>query len=271
MFTRLSAALVLGAAAVAPVAMADEVIATVNGVEITQSQYQQRLSQTPPQMQQQEAMIRGRLLRDIVLHEVLFQEGERLDLDNNDEIKAQLAELRKNVLVRSLVGRMSERAQNVSDAELKAYYEANKAQFATPEQIRASHILVETQEDADAIVKTLADGADFAQLAKDKSTGPSGPRGGDLGLFGRGQMVPAFEQAAFALKKGEVSKPVKTQFGYHVINLTERQRGQTQSFEEAQGAVREQLVADKMEQALAELEGKAKIVIKNPDYQLPNS
>lgn len=268
MFIRLSAVIALSAAAFTPVAHAEKVLGTVNGVEITETQYQQRLAQTPPQMQQQEAAIRGRLFRDMVLHEVLLQESERQNLAKDAEVQKQLAELRKNVLVRTLVERITEQASQVSDADLQAYYNANKNQFALPPQIRASHILVESQAEADAIVKELNNGADFATLAKDKSIGPSSTSGGDLGLFGPGQMVPEFEQAAFALKVGEISQPVKTQFGFHVITVTDHKGSATQSFAEAKEDVRSQVVANNMEQALADLEGKAKIVINDPSYEL---
>lgn len=269
MFIRLSAALLASATLFAPSAFANDVLATVNGVEITQAQYQQRLAQTPPQMQQQEASIRGRLFRDMVLHEVLAQESERLKLGDSAEVKAQLAELRKNVLVRSLFNRINETASQASDAELKAYYKANKEQFAQSPTISASHILVESEAEAAAVVKALDGGADFAELAKTKSTGPSGPNGGDLGSFGRGQMVPAFEQAAFALNVGEVSGPVKTRFGYHVIKVTDRQGGGESKFDEVKAAVREAVTANKMEAALDQLEAKANIDIKDPSYKLP--
>lgn len=269
MFIRLTAALVVAAAIFSPFAFAEKVIATVNGVEITEEQYQERVAQMPAHMQQQEESLRGRLVRDMVLHEVLYQESERLKLANDDEVKAQLAELRKNVLVRSLVEQMSEDAEQASNKSLQEYYEANQSDFSLPEQIRASHILLKTEDDAAQVVKALKNGADFAELAKSKSTGPSGPSGGDLGMFGRGQMVPAFEQAAFALEEGEVSSPVKTQFGYHVIKLTDRQAGAAQSFEDVKDNVRKQYAASKIERALENLESQADISIEDPSYQMP--
>ncbi|MDD9892992.1 MAG: peptidylprolyl isomerase [Gammaproteobacteria bacterium] len=269
MFIRLSAVIALSAAAFTPAAYAEKVLGTVNGVEITEAQYQYRLASSPPQLQQQEATIRGRLFRDMVLREVLLQESERLNIAKEDEVQKQLAEIRKNVLVRTLVDRITEQASQVSDAELQAYYNANKNQFALPPQIRASHILVETQAEAEAIVKALNNGADFATLAKDKSIGPSGTSGGDLGMFGQGQMVPEFEQAAFALKVGEISQPVETQFGFHVIKVTDHSGSKTQSFAEAKEEVRSKLVTEKLDQALIDLESKAKVVINDPSYELP--
>ena len=111
----------------------------------------------------------------------------------------------------------------ITDEAIISAYDAFVADTASREQVTASHILVETEEAAHDIIAKLNDGGDFATLAKENSTGPSGPNGGDLGTFGRGQMVPAFETAAFAMPVGSFSaEPVQTQFGWHVISVSER-------------------------------------------------
>ncbi|WP_051235912.1 peptidylprolyl isomerase [Paenibacillus pinihumi] len=131
----------------------------------------------------------------------------------------------------------------VTDDKVKEYYEQNKQYMGTPEQVRASHILVASEKEAEDILKELKQGADFATLAKEKSTDPgSKENGGDLNFFGRGQMVPEFEEAAFALKKGELSGIVKTMHGFHIIKLTDRKEAETPTYEEKKDELKEQLV-----------------------------
>ncbi|MEJ2292490.1 MAG: peptidylprolyl isomerase [Deinococcales bacterium] len=121
-------------------------------------------------------------------------------------------------------------AVKLTDNQLKSYYQAHKSDYTTPEQVCASHILLKTEADAKAVMKDLANGADFAKEAKAKSTGPSASQGGSLGCFGKGQMVKAFEDAAFKAPVGKVVGPVKTQFGYHVILVTKHTQASTKPF-----------------------------------------
>jgi peptidyl-prolyl cis-trans isomerase C len=155
----------------------------------------------------------------------------------------------------------------VTDAEVDEFYAANIEKFATPEQVRARHILVKvesgttTEQKAAAkkkIEEVLAkarEGVDFAELARDYSEGPSAPQGGDLGLFTRGRMVPAFEEAAFSMKAGEVSAIVETRFGYHIIKVEERKPAGTANKEEVTDRIRQFLNQQKLsETVMARLE-----------------
>lgn len=141
-------------------------------------------------------------------------------------------------------------ALEVTDEAIQQAYDTFVADTASREQVTASHILVETEDDAKAIIDELNDGADFAQLAKDKSTGPSGPNGGSLGTFGRGQMVPAFENAAFGMPPGSHSAaPVQTQFGWHVIMVTDKGTQPAPSLAE----MRDQLAANISRQSFSRI------------------
>jgi len=152
----------------------------------------------------------------------------------------------------------------VTDAEIDEYYSGNPDQFASPEQARARHILIKVDAGADETQKAAArqkieevlskakGDADFAELAKEYSEGPSAPRGGDLGLFTRGRMVPPFEEAAFALKPGEISGVVETRFGYHIIKVEERKDAGTISKEEAADKIREFLNQRKVAEAVTD-------------------
>jgi peptidyl-prolyl cis-trans isomerase C len=168
----------------------------------------------------------------------------------------------------------------VNDASVKDYYDKNPEEFQIPEQVRASHILVSTEptdpnadpnqvkakakEKAEGVLKQVKEGGDFAALAKENSACPSAAQGGDLGKFGRGQMVKPFEDAAFSLKVGEVSDVVETQFGYHIIKVTEHQDPNTITFEQAKDRILANLKAAQTQQAfrkyIGSLQEKAKIV-----------
>ncbi|MFC5467861.1 peptidylprolyl isomerase [Cohnella suwonensis] len=134
-----------------------------------------------------------------------------------------------------------------SEKDLKAYYEQYKeSKFAsTPKEVRASHILVATQEEADAILAELKAGKDFATLAKEKSTDGSKEQGGDLGFFGSGQMVAEFETAAFALKKGEMSDVVQSQFGFHIIKVTDIKEAVVKPYDEVKEEVKQAYAEEK--------------------------
>ncbi|WP_136604525.1 foldase protein PrsA [Paenibacillus dokdonensis] len=152
----------------------------------------------------------------------------------------------------------------VSDDDVKKYFDENKATFDTPEQVKASHILVATKEEADAILKQLKDGADFATLAKEKSTDPgSKANGGDLGYFGRNQMYKEFEDEAFRLKDGELSGVIKTDAGYHIIKRTGYKAAHTATLEEKKADIKEQLIYQaimtKAPTWLSDIKAKAKI------------
>jgi peptidyl-prolyl cis-trans isomerase C len=163
----------------------------------------------------------------------------------------------------------------VSEKETRAYYDGNLETFKKPEQVRASHILIKVDPEADEAKKAeartkieslqtrLKKGEDFGALAKENSEGPSGPKGGDLGFFGRGQMVKPFEEAAFTMKPGQVSGMVETRFGYHLIMVTDRTPEGIHTYEEVKDRLEQYLKQQKVQAAIAEyvetLKAQAKI------------
>jgi len=156
-----------------------------------------------------------------------------------DEVKTEVA---RNIKIKKLV----EPRVKITDEEIKEYFDENKAQFAQEKQVKASHILVETEEKANEIKKKLDDGEDFAKLAKENSNDTQNKdSGGDLGFFGSGQMVKEFEDAAFTLKVGEISAPVKTEFGYHIIKVTEVKDAQEANYEQSKAQIKEILFDQK--------------------------
>ncbi len=174
-----------------------------------------------------------------------------------DEFEAQVAEqgmtmddvrdyYRKQVLVTKLLNETVISKATVTEQEIEDYYNANPSLFQAPETIRASHILVDTEEEAQEVLEMLQNGSDFAELARERSidTG-SAQLGGDLDFFPRGVMVPEFENAAFALDVGELSDIVKTDFGYHIILVTDKSEARTVTLAEAHDQIQQQLEAEK--------------------------
>jgi peptidyl-prolyl cis-trans isomerase C len=248
-----------------------EVLAVINGEPLTQLHYDQFIEQYSPQVRSMAEQDKGRFMRELVLQELLAQEGKRQQIDQDPEVQIRLQTQMNNTIARAVVQKSVENDSGITDAKLKAHYDANKSNYKEGETITASHILVKTEPEAEALLEELKGGKDFAELAKEKSTGPSAPQGGDLGSFGRGRMVPDFEQAAFALKAGEVSQPVKTRFGWHVIKVTEHTEGKQQDFEQAKEEIRKTLVTEYIQEMIQVLQNKAAIEIKNPDYQFDQS
>ncbi len=197
-------------------------------------------------------------------------------LKSADLTQKALEELiRRDLIIANLVDKEIEPKITVSEAEAKKFYDENLDKFKQGEKVRASHILCgvdpkatdaekkKAKEKAEALLKEVKAGKDFAELAKNNSTCPSKAQGGDLGFFGKGQMVPAFENAAFALKPGEVSNVVETQFGYHIIKVTEKKEAGVTKYDEVKDRIQSYLKNMKMQKAVmdyvTELKAKAKI------------
>jgi peptidyl-prolyl cis-trans isomerase C len=195
----------------------DTVVATVDGVDITIGHMIVARAGLPQQYQQlpDEVLFQG-ILDQLVQQTALAQgyQGKlppRVGLSLDNESRSLIA----GEVIEGIMG------EEVSAEDLQAAYNEQYSETNPEEEYNASHILVETEEEAKAIVADLEAGADFAATAREKSTGPSGPGGGELGWFGPGMMVPEFEQAVVAMEVGGVSAPVQTQFGWHVIKLNE--------------------------------------------------
>lgn len=175
-----------------------------------------------------------------------------------EALKAQLKtsgstadDLKKDIKTYLITKKIIEPTITVSDTEISQYFEQNKASFAQKEQVEASHILVKDKATADKVWKELKAGGDFAKLAKQYSMDSTAANGGQLGYFGKGQMVPAFEKVAFSLGINEISKPVKTEYGYHIIKVTGKKEAKEPNLEDNKAAIKEALKNQKMQSAYA--------------------
>lgn len=261
----LALALLVFAGVPAASAADDPVVATVNGAKIHLSQVRDAHKLLPAQYQQIpfETIFPG-LLESIIDTKLAAADARAQKVEKSKEFKEQMTRLEEQVLQRIMLTRTVDKG--VTDAAVRARYAQIAKELNSVEQIQARHILLKTEEDATAVIAELGKGGDFAALAKTRSTGPSAPEGGDLGFFTKGQMVPEFETAAFALKTGEYTqKPVKTQFGWHVIKVEDRRASEVPKFEEVEDGLRNDLSREVGTAYITGLREKAKITMFNTD------
>lgn len=245
-------------------AVKDPVVAVVNGAELHMSQLVELSRTLPPQVGQPpyEALV------DIIVNNQLVYEAARRDkMENDAEVKAALKQIEQKLLRQAWINRKL-RAEITEDA-VKRQYDKSLADYKSQEEVHARHVLLETEEQANAVLAELRKGADFAEVAKSKSKDPSARQnGGDLGYFAKGEMVPQFADAAFAMKPGELAgSPVKTQFGWHVIKVEDKRMSSAPSLDQAKPMLREQMAEQAAERVVGELRAKAKIKRFGPDGQ----
>ena len=240
---------------------AKRVVARVNQVEITYGEFKRRLEN----LQQQRGSIRPEQFKDVVhgmvQEEILLQDAATEGVEQDANVQSKLEQARRQVLIEELLRRKVIAFTQVTDEEARKMYEDNKALFST-ETVRVSHIMVRTEAEAEAVLKELQAGKDFAELAKTKSQDSgSAEKGGDLGELRHGQTAQEFEDEAFRLKEGELSAVVKTQYGYHILKGGAH-ASVIEPFDEVKGQIRKSLQQSKQEQRfitfMADLEKKAK-------------
>lgn len=208
--------------------------------------------------------VRQNVLRGLISEKLLYKEAITAGYDKNEDVKKRLAALEKQIIIQSF---MEQKAKGlVTDAQLKTAYEAKAAAMKGQEEAKASHILVANEDEAKKIAAELKKGGDFNKIAKEKSSDKaSGANGGDLGWFSKEKMVPEFAEAAFKLKKGETSEPIKTTFGWHIIKLEDRRPLQVASFEEMKESLRAEVTNKSVQTYVEDLLKKADIKYFGPD------
>ena len=217
-------------------------VATVSGEEIYLEEVMVLRDRLPAELLQQPMETYfDKLVDDIIDSRLAAAAGNEAGLTENPDILRQMSIAAQRVLAEAWIS--DEIRKRVTDAELKAAYNTYIADTGSREEVKARHILVAKKQTAEDIISQLNSGADFIMLAKEKSNGPSGPNGGDLGYFGRGAMLPAFETAAFELDIGQHSQnPVQTQFGWHVILLEDKRTAEPPSYTALQAQLQQNLI-----------------------------
>lgn len=239
-----------------------EIVATVNGKKITQSQlYDYMVKQSGMDA-----------VNALVNEEIIIMEAEQTKTEvSADEVQKEMEfyydyyggkdafeysmaatgvktdTMEEDIRMYLLMKKLIEPRISVTEEEMQNYFAENKNMFDTPEEVKASHILVASEDTAKEIKKQLDNGADFAELAKEHSTDGSKDNGGDLGFFGKGEMVPEFENVAFAAAPGTISDPVKSEFGYHIIKVVEKKEAQESTYEEKKEEIRDYVLDEKIQ------------------------
>ena len=250
-------------AIVAAPASAEEtspVVATIDGSPITEADMSDAAAVLADTLQQYPPADRGPIVLDFLVNQKLMAAAATRDSLQDTPAFAQRMALARERELRDAYFEKAVR-NAIGEDEIKEAYAKVEAEAATQFELRASHILVETKEAAEGVVKELEGGADFAELAKQKSIGPSAKNGGDLDFFGRGDMAPAFFAAASALDPGQISEPVQTDFGWHVIKMTEKRKASAPPLEAVREQIVQFLVRQKFIAVITELKAAAKIEI----------
>ncbi|MBC7952558.1 MAG: peptidylprolyl isomerase [Rhodospirillaceae bacterium] len=267
-FTARRAALLMGVVAglaTAPAFAADKdpVVAVVNGTEVHASNVAAYQRSLPPQMAAQVPY--EALLESLINNQLIYDQAKKEGAEKDPEVKQALKQLEQQVVVKAWMGKKLK--SEITDAAVQKAYDKFLAEFKPVEEVRARHVLTETEDQAKAVIAELKKGGDFQETAKAKSKDPSAKQnGGDLGYFTKDEMVPQFAEAAFAMKPGELSTdPVKSQFGYHVIKLEDRRMAAPPSFEQAKPVIREQLAEETAQKLVTDVRAKAKVKRFDPE------
>src|ERR1700694_4166097 len=237
---------------------ANPVLAKVNGADIRQSDLALAEEELGPSLAQMDpATKKENVLAFLIDMKIVAKAAEDKKVENNEDFKKRLAFTRNRLLMDSLLAAEGKAA--TTDEAMKKVYEDASKQIAGEQEVHARHILVATEEEAKAVAEELKKGADFAELAKKKSKDPGASDGGDLGFFTKDQMVPEFSAVAFALEPGKVSDPVKSQFGWHIIQVEEKRNRQAPDFEQVKGQIETYVTRKAQADYVAKLREAAKV------------
>jgi peptidyl-prolyl cis-trans isomerase C len=254
-------------AAVAQEKASSKVVAKVNGQAITESDMALAEGELGSELGELPAEVKRRALAEYLIDNMLFAEAaEAANLATSPAFEEQMRYLRRRVLREQYFDKALRSA--ITDDEVRQIYDARVASMKPEDEFAARHILVESEAEAKKLRKQIADGADFAEVAKKNSTDPgSKEQGGLLGYFTKGQLVPEFEAAVFKLREGEVSEPVKTTFGWHLIKLEDRRRKELPAFDTVKDTIANSLIVRKAQERAAALREKAKLEYVDADIK----
>lgn len=236
------------------------VIARYSGQTFTESQFRDEMAQLSRRARGalSDAERRRQFVDNFVLSRLIYERGVASGYDSDPDVLKQLEDLKRRLVVQRVM--QEQQSAPVEDADVQAYYDANQSEFAT-DRVKASHILVADEALAkDIRAKLTANPGQFENLAKEHSIDKANAeKGGDLGFFGRGRMVKEFEDAAFALSEnGQISDPIQTRFGFHIIKRTDREEGKVKPFDEVKNQIRIRLINEKRRQRTEEFLSKLK-------------
>lgn len=233
----------------------EQVVVRVNQTRVTVADFRRKLDlereRVPAHLHamMESADVQKRYAQDLVRREILLQEGARRRIDSRPAVTERVQQVKEQMILQTLLREEISEKVRVPEADVQAYYDGHPEEFSR-DRLRAGHILVQTEGEAQQVQERLKAKEGFEVLARRLSLDKvSGAKGGDLGTVERGSMVPEFEKAAYALKVGEVSAPVKTRFGYHIIRVTGREQRPATPFAEVREGLTQRLVGERQQAA----------------------
>jgi peptidyl-prolyl cis-trans isomerase C len=240
----------------------ETILSSFNGQTITLGEFNQLWDQIPENNKLQ--LTKSNVLDQIISEKLLIQEAKNRGLEQDKDVLEQIKNTTEQILVQFLIEKEIIGKVKVEDQEALTYYEENKNNFITKEQVYLYNILVETEEVAQDILEKLKAGGDFIELAKEKSTGPSAAEGGDLGYISKGDLIPEIENVVFALEIGSISDIIKSQYGFHILKVTDKKPEVLKTFEEVKEEITPTLLSTKQKKAFDNLleELKSKVTIE---------
>ncbi len=255
-------------------AQTDKVVAKIGNQTVTESDLKEISNAVPEKFRHLYLTPEGRkkTLDYVVNIYVLAAEAERLGMDKKPETDKLLQFTRRDLLARLYLDQMSKDLPAPTDAEAKEFYEKNKSQYATPESVHLHHILVSSEKEAKDAMDKLKKGEKFADLASQISICPSKMKGGNLEWLPKGSLVPEIEEVAFSMKNGQITGPVKSKFGYHVLLLEDKKPAQENSFDQVQDYILEQLRFQKQQDHYEKIADslRQKMQVQINDQNLPS-
>ena len=241
----------------------ETILASFDGQTITLGEFNQLWEQVPEDYKLQ--LDKSMVLDQMISEKLLIQEAKNMGLEEDEKVIEQIRKITEQILVQILIEREILDKVKVNDEEVLEYYEQNKDSFTEKEQVHLYNILLETEEEAQDILEQLKAGGDFSEIAKEKSTGPSAAQGGDLGYLTKGTIIPEIEEVVFALELEELSEVIKTDFGFHILKITEKKPETVKALEEVKEDIVQTLLPTKQKEAfdnlLEELKSKSEIEI----------
>lgn len=225
---------------------------------MTQDEFMEQVRSLPKELRAIAIERKKEFLEDMLSERLLVREAEKRGVEKDPEVQHLMEAARRKILLAKLMEQEVDGKLQLGKDEARAYYDAHQEEFMTPLLLRASHILVKTEEEAHRIRQRVLDGESFEDLARAHSTDTTASRGGDIGFFQKGQLVREFEVAALALKPGDLGEVVRSSFGHHVIKLTDRLEPSLREFRAVRGAIEERLLNQKRSDLLKALIEKLK-------------
>ena len=242
-----------------------KVLARVSNDVITLKEFNEKIEKLPKQYQEIARSQKRKFLDDIINEELLYKEALKAKVDKDPETQEVIEAAKRKIFISRILKNRIEDRVSVSEENIRKYYDEHSEEFMLPERWRASHILVDTQAEAEEVMERIKQGADFSELARNMSKDATSKQDGDVGYFSKGQLIPEFEKACFELEVGEVSDVVKTQFGYHVIKLTDKKSPEVQDFSNVKSIINKEMEREQkkelFEKMMADLKNEAKITV----------